>query len=328
MLVIFRWRSGQSGLYSTRIAPEILFTMGFLSDLDCRRAKAGDLHDGGNLVLRVGKRRRTWTLVWREAGRVRKARLGEYPAIGLAAARTAALDGMARVRNGLAPVAPPVGIAALTPRKPTSGPTVESVLRTYLERRVRPTARSPDQIEEVINRQLKPLHGRAIADLGRQNITSFLDTVVDERGNASAYRAGTILRAALRFAVRRGDIDHDPMHLVGSLQAGSPGIGVLTDGELAQVWASDVPVWSWLARVLLLTALRLREAANAPATEVTQDFWQIPSSRMKGNRPHVIPIIPTLRAELGDTTDAKWLFRSPRRFDQPASGFYRGIEAI
>jgi integrase len=136
------------------------------------------------------------------------------------------------------------------------------------------------------------------------------------------------LRAALRFAVRRGDIDHDPMHLVGLPPSGKSRDRVLTDGELTQVWASDVPVWSRLARVLLLTALRLREAANAPATEVTQDFWQIPSSRMKGNRPHVIPIIPTLRAELGDTTDAKWLFRSPRRFDQPASGFYRGIEAI
>jgi integrase len=94
------------------------------------------------------------------------------------------------------------------------------------------------------------------------------------------------------------------------------------------VWRSQTPVWSRLARVLLMTGLRLREAANAPSAEVGPDLWQIPAARMKGDRPHVVPMIPQLQAQLGPTVDAKWLFRSPKRFDQPAKGFYRGIEAI
>src|SRR5437763_1456486 len=106
-----------------------------LSDLDCKRAKPGaELHDGNNLILRVGARRRTWTLVWRDSGRVRKARLGDYPAIGLSAARVAAHDGMARVRQGLAPVGRPPGPALpLPPPKPAAGPSVETILRSYIK---------------------------------------------------------------------------------------------------------------------------------------------------------------------------------------------------
>lgn len=304
--------------------------MGLLSDMDCRRAKVGDeLHDGGNLVLRIGAKRRTWTLVWRNDGRVRKARLGQYPVTGLAAARVLAADGMSRVRQGLVPISlPATDTSGLPQPKPPIGPTVESILRTYVARHVRLTARAPKQIEDVIDRQLKPLHPRAIDGLSRRDITCFLDAVADERGSSSAYQAGTILRAALRFGVRRGDLDHDPMHLVGLPPGGKARERVLTDAEVGSVWRSQVPTWSRLARVLLLTGLRLREAANSPTAEIGIDFWQIPAARMKGARPHVIPMTSALRAELGEAAAAKWLFRSPRRFDQPASGFYRGIEVI
>jgi integrase len=118
------------------------------------------------------------------------------------------------------------------------------------------------------------------------------------------------------------------MHLIGLPPSGKVRERLLSDAEVAALWRSRTPVWSRLARVLLLTALRLREAANAPAAEVGPDLWQIPAARMKGNRPHVIPMVPAVLAELGDISSARWLFRSPQRFDQPAKGFYRGIEAI
>jgi integrase len=49
---------------------------------------------------------------------------------------------------------------------------------------------------------------------------------------------------------------------------------------------------------------------------------------MKGGRQHAVPIFPLLARELGDLAGARWVFRSPRRFDQPASGFSRGLELV
>jgi integrase len=297
-----------------------------LNDLACRRARPGEeLHDGANLVLRVGERRKTWTLVWRQDGRVRKARLGEYPHMGLSAARHAAREGMVRVHAGASPLCP---LADSEPPAPPNGPTVGEILQTYLARHVRVTARDPEQIEWVVGRLLAPLHGREVTGMSRRAITAFLDRVVDERGGASAYRAGSVLRAAFRFSVRRGDLDHDPTHMLALPSSGTARERVLGDAELARVWCSAVTVWSRLARVLLLSGLRLREAANAPAAEVTSDLWLIPAARMKGGRPHVVPVTPALAEELGDLAGARWLFRSPRRFDQPVSGFTRGLHAL
>ncbi|MCO6415683.1 site-specific integrase [Siccirubricoccus sp. KC 17139] len=298
-----------------------------MNDLACRRAKPGsELHDGDNLVLRVGTRRKTWTLVWRQDGRVRKAALGTYPEIGLAAARAAAQEGIVRARAGFAPVAPPEPTTPALP--PPRGTSVKAVLKTYITRHVRAESRDPDQIEWVADVLLAPIHERDATTLTRRDITKFLDTVADQRGGPSAYRAGSVLRAAFRFSVRRGDLENDPTHLIALPSSGKPRERILSDLELTAVWKSAVPVWSRLARVLLLTGLRLREAADAPVDEFQGEQWLIPAARMKGGRPHVVPMFPALQFQIGDLDGARWVFKSPRRFDQPVSGFSRGLELL
>jgi len=265
---------------------------------------------------------------------VRLARVGQgqkgaargYPALGLAAARVAADEARARVRQGLPPLEQFEGAQA----QPSQWRrlTVKGLLGTYMRRHVTPTAKDPDQIEWVIDRLLAPIHDQPAADLTRADITRFLDAVTDERGGPSAYRAGSVLRAAFRFATKRGDVTIDPTHLLSLPSCGKPRARVLSEGEIAAVWRTAVPAWSRLVRVLLLSGLRLREAADAPAGEIVADVWNIPPERMKGGRAHVVPLCRALREEIGDLSEARWLFRSPRRFDQPVSGFTRGLRAV
>ena len=60
------------------------------------------------LALRVGARRRTWTLRHRVGGRHRRDILGYFPTLSLADARTAAGKLLERVEAGAAPLPPPV----------------------------------------------------------------------------------------------------------------------------------------------------------------------------------------------------------------------------
>jgi integrase len=77
-----------------------------------------------------------------------------------------------------------------------------------------------------------------------------------------------------------------------------------------------------------MTGLRLREAADAPVTELVGGLWVVPGARMKGGREHAVPLFAELTDVIGPLDGARWLFRSPRRFDQPISGFSRGLELL
>jgi site-specific recombinase XerD len=168
------------------------------------------------------------------------------------------------VRAGLAPVDPPPGPAIHLP--PPRGPSVGDILEIYLRHHIRLKARDPNQVEWVADRLLNPLRGRDATTLSRREITTFLDGVADKRGNASAYRAGSVLRAAFRYAVRRGDLETDPTHLLALPSPGRARERVLSDAELAHLLGATAPVRGRLARVLVMTGLRLREAADAPVT--------------------------------------------------------------
>lgn len=287
--------------------------------------------DGNNLFFRAGVRRKTWMLIWRDQKRSQKVRLGEYPAIGIKEARNLAQECMARVRQGLPPIAAtraPTAAPRAAPKTPAVAPmTVGKVLHTYMVRHVTPNTKDPDQIQWVVDRLLTPLHAKLAAGLTRADVTGFIDEVSDTRGGPSAYRAGSVLRAAFRFAIRRGDIESDPTSLM-SIPLGKPRERVLSDVEIASLWRTQVPIWSRLFRVLLLSGLRLREAAEAPAVEIEAGLWTVPAARMKGARAHVVPLAPTLTAELSDLEGVRWLFRSPKRFDQPVKGFTAGLVAL
>jgi integrase len=79
---------------------------------------------------------------------------------------------------------------------------------------------------------------------------------------------------------------------------------VLTDIELRALWIAanrlPYPIGP-LYRTLILTALRLREAANTsrPEWDLRSRIWIIPGDRMKGKLPHAVPIIDELREIAG-----------------------------
>lgn len=100
---------------------------------------------------------------------------------------------------------------------------------------------------------------------------------------------------------------------------------VLTDAEIVKFWAAADTIggmFSPLLKLLLLTGARLNEVAGMTREELSDDgrTWNIPSSRTKNNRPHVVPLAPLARDVLKSVTaDTGLLFTTTGT--SPVSGF-------
>jgi integrase len=72
--------------------------------------------------------------------------------------------------------------------------------------------------------------------------------------------------------------------------------------EMPEFWKSlsgDTSDAARMLRWIILTACRFNEADNIdPASEVKRDLWTIPAIRMKGERPHLVPLTPLALAQL------------------------------
>jgi hypothetical protein len=93
-----------------------------------------------------------------------------------------------------------------------------------------------------------------------------------------------------------------PTKIIGKKTKGQR---ILSDDELFALWraASREPYpFSAAYQILMLTAVRLNEAAGAQKPEVSfsNGFWTIPAERMKGTddeaRPHIVPLIDAIAA--------------------------------
>lgn len=82
---------------------------------------------------------------------------------------------------------------------------------------------------------------------------------------------------------------------------------VLTDVEIVKFWlATEVERFGQLLKLLLLTGCRLNEVAGMRCSELSDDgaTWNIPGSRTKNRRPHIVPLPPLAREMIAATVGA------------------------
>ena len=79
---------------------------------------------------------------------------------------------------------------------------------------------------------------------------------------------------------------------------------VLSDAEIVKFWSATAVVseheqFGQVLRLLLLTGCRLNEVAGMLSGELSDDLgpgtWDIPGTRTKNKRPHMVPLSPLAR---------------------------------
>jgi integrase len=104
---------------------------------------------------------------------------------------------------------------------------------------------------------------------------------------------------------------------------------ILSDDEIRAFWFAtghlieDNDAFASIARMLLLSAQRLREVANMKRTELADGEWMLPAARSKNKNPNHVPLsAAALEIVAAQPPRGGYVFRTVA--DVPFSGFSKG----
>ena len=251
------------------------------------------------LMLRVSSGGvRTWAVRYSVGGRRRRVSLGRVGEVNLRAARTRTAAILAAVALGQDPAA-------------VDGRLLTDLWTDHARERAR-VLRHPEMDAAIFRLHVEPALRYLRPNDFRPADWSRLDAALIAKGLAPNTRRSVhrVTSGFFRWLVARGVLESSPV------PPSPPARRVVRDRvlsieELRAVWRGaeghDV------VRLLLLTALRKREAQSLRWSEVEGDRLVIPAARMKGKRPHVVPLSAPAQALLDARRGGRSAFVFPAR---------------
>lgn len=220
----------------------------------------------------------------RHRNKIIRVTLGKYPVLSLADARIAAQEKMRMAMNG--------SLASQEIQNMTVAEAYENFIELY--------AKVKNKDWRVAQSRLKPFlkeYGAVnLCDIHRRDIISHLDKLMARGIYTQANRAHSSLSRFLNWCVERSYIEVSPCHGVKKPAKENPRDRVLSDDELAKIYAacgSGEPYpFGPLLQITILTAQRRGEVSGMRWNEI--DFknkvWTIPKERAKNGKAHMVPL--------------------------------------
>ncbi|MER8574559.1 tyrosine-type recombinase/integrase [Mesorhizobium sp. M1409] len=241
-------------------------------------------------------------------GKRARIKLGRYgegdPKLTLAKAREKAREGRGGIGEGQDPLVEKRALAA--------SQTVADLIDNYVARQAS-TKRSGDEIARRLRKNVAdPIGTIKLADLHRRDITRCIDAVKDRGAHVEANRIFEDVRAMVRWAKGRGDLDENLVDGMKRPTETTERDRVLPANEIRTMWASlaDTDMRESTRRVIrmcLVTAQRVGEVSGMTRNEIDLDekVWTIPAARSKNKREHVVPLsnmaVDIINEQLADT---------------------------
>jgi integrase len=232
---------------------------------------------------------KSWSVVFTSPKNGVRARLslGRYPSTPLARARTLAIEARGQVDAGRDP---------RDEETVDAGMTVAMLIESYIKKHV-PSLRSARLVERRLRVDVLPAIGAVkLADLHRRDAHRVLDPINERGSPIAARRVFDDLHAMFRWAVGRGDLDHDPFAGMKPPAASKPRERVLDDDEIKVAWQTFPTLFSadvtLALKLALTTGQRIGEVCGMTLSELdlTKRLWTIPAARSKNKHQHVVPL--------------------------------------
>jgi integrase len=226
------------------------------------------LQRGRSLILRVGYGgKKTWRVLhYLSNGKARSARLGQYPAMGVQAARKAArtFDPQAAVEKA---------------RVGTFGDVAETFMRRHVEAN---KLRSKAEIDRCLRVYIYPRwRDRPFLDIRRADVAALLDVVEDKHGPRQADVILAIISKMTRWYQARSDDYISPV--VPGMRRTKPSERkrkrILNDDELRRVWEAGEGAFGAFVKVALLTGQREGKVKTMRWDDIVDGEWCIPAAQ-------------------------------------------------
>ncbi|MFB9984351.1 tyrosine-type recombinase/integrase [Mesorhizobium kowhaii] len=226
-------------------------------------------------------------------GKRARMKIGRYgegdPKLTLGKAREKAREGRGGIGEGQDPLVEKRALAA--------SQTVADLIDNYVSRHAS-TKRSGDEIARRLRKNVSDVIGDIkLADLHRRDLTRCIDAVKDRGAHVEANRIFEDMRAMVRWARGRGDLDENLVEGMRRPTETAERDRVLSAGEIKTMWAAipDADMRESTRRILrlcLVTAQRVGEVAGIVRSELDleRSLWTIPAARAKNKREHAVPL--------------------------------------
>jgi integrase len=263
--------------------------------------------------------RKTWMIMYRFHGRLRRLTLGTYPALSLADARSKALTAKHTVEQGEDPAA--------AKQRARHAPLFSDIAEEYLAKHAKVHKKSWRDDTRLLRKEVIPQWGKRQAiDIMRRDVIALLDAIVQRGSPVQANRVLALVRKVFNWAMSRDLIEQTPCAQITPPGKEHQRERVLNEDEIRAVWRAFgqlEPVLGAYYKLRLLTAQRGGEVRlmRWEDVELETGWWTIPASIAKNSLTHRVPLstpaLDILWALQGAMGDHPWVFPSPRRAQQP-----------
>jgi integrase len=316
------------------------------TDRGCATAKPAEdgsridyMIDGApGLRLRVSRDRRgqisrKWSLLYTSRDEGRKARLvlGEYPAVSLKDARSAALQHRGKIVGGADPAA--------DMRRDKEAETFEELANLWLERHAKVKKRSWRNDQYMIKAEFLPKLGKLKANkVTKRHIIDVVDGIMDRGSPYQANRVLVLAKTIFKWGMKRDIVATNPAALLDKPSGEEKRKRVLSAAEFKLFWRglNQAPMTEALQlclKLALLTGQRINEIGLARKIEFdfTNHVWIVPGRRQmpndrkesgqKNKVDHHLPLTAEIEALLQQAIElsgeSEWLFPSgPTRMER------------
>lgn len=256
---------------------------------------------GENLFVMIGiKGTKTFYFSYREDKKRLKLNIGNFPAISLVEARSAALAMKQQIQRREEP-----SLAHPNPRKrplTDNGPSFEEVAREWHERRKEEVKSNSAQnrISRLENHAFKEIGSISIRSLNANQIANALLKVEDKVSSETARRVRNVIGQVTRYARSKGLIDYDPAAGLSDVlkKVTVEHHASITDPKRLGEFLIKMDKYSggpssrtaiYLTPILFLRQGTLRQLRWEHYNE-DQRRLEIPANIMKNNKPFVVPL--------------------------------------
>jgi integrase len=236
---------------------------------------------------------KAWSVMFTLPDTEKRARLslGSYPATSLATARTKAIEARGKVETGYDPR---VSVEVAPVEREGAAVTVAMLAENYIAKHGRNIKTGKDLARRLRVDVLPIIGSVKLADLHRRDIHRVLDSINDRGSPQAAAKAFGDVRAMLKWAVQRGDLDADPMAAMETPATSKPRERFLTEEEIAALWPAFPASVALALKLALVTGQRIGEVTGITLDELDlpKALWNLPASRSKNGAAHTIPLSP------------------------------------